>query len=87
MLSIDAGVAGQGRSRRGGARRIRTQQRTLHLLTGFVIVVYIYAGPEPDGALAIAVRWLVLPVLVASGVAMWQWPRLRRLARRRRVNA
>lgn len=69
---------------RGGPKRTRTLQRGLHLFTGFVIVVYIYATPSLGSAMAAGVRWLVLPVLVMSGVAMWQWPRLRRLARGRR---
>lgn len=70
-----------------GPKQVRTLQRGLHLLTGVVIVVYIYAAPALGSALAAGVRWLVLPVLVLSGVAMWQWPRLRRLARQRRLGA
>ena len=73
-------------SRRRGPKRTRTLQRRLHLLTGFVVVVYIYAAPELGAAATAGVRWLVLPVLVISGVVMWQWPRLRRLAHRRRVS-
>lgn len=71
--------------RRGGPKRTRALQRRLHLLTGFVIVVYIYAAPALDPAVAAGVRWFVLPVLVISGVAMWQWPRLRRVARLRGI--
>lgn len=80
-------MADRDTPRRGGPKRTRTLQRRLHLLTGLVIAAYIYGAPAPDSAVAAGVRWLVLPALVASGVAMWQWPRLRRLARQRRVNA
>jgi hypothetical protein len=57
-------------------------QRRLHLISGFVIAVVIYVEPAYDSAVATAVRWLLLPLLVLSGVAMWQWPRVRRLTRR-----
>jgi hypothetical protein len=50
-----------------------------------VVVVYVYAAPELGQAAAAGVRWLVLPILIASGVVMWQWPRLRAAARRRKA--
>ncbi|HEV7829990.1 MAG TPA: hypothetical protein VGP04_14310 [Pseudonocardiaceae bacterium] len=31
--------------------------------------------------LAAAVQWLVVPVVVASRVALWKWPRLRAVLR------
>ncbi len=80
-------MPGRTASGRGGPKRTRTLQRGLHLFTGAAIAVYIYVAPELDSAVAAGVRWLVLPLLVLSGVAMWQWPRLRRLVRRRRNNA
>jgi len=69
--------------RPGGARRTRSLQRLAHVLTGVLVLAYVYLTPAPDAAVTQAVRWLLLPALVGSGVAMWQWPRLRRLARRR----
>jgi hypothetical protein len=63
------------------AKRTRVLQRRLHLITGLAIVVYIYADPAAHSPLTIAVRWLLLPLLAVSGVAMWQWPRIRRLGR------
>jgi hypothetical protein len=72
------------RRRRGGAKRTRTAQRGVHLFTGLVLVVYVYAVPATDSLLAAVIRWLVLPLLVATGLAMWQWPRLRRLVRGQR---
>ena len=64
-------------------RQIRTGQRGVHLVAGALVVAYVYAAPElSDTALAV-VRWLVLPVLVLSGLALWQWTRVRRALRRR----
>lgn len=53
----------------------------LHLITGVALVAYVYA-PAP-AELREVVRFLILPVLVLTGVAMWQAPRLRRLRKTR----
>jgi hypothetical protein len=58
--------------------------RGVHLVTGLVLVVCVYAVPDMDSLLVTLIRWLVLPVLVATGLAMWQWARLRRLVRGQR---
>ncbi|WP_433509166.1 hypothetical protein ACQP2T_35015 [Nonomuraea sp. CA-143628] len=63
------------------AKQIRTIQRAVHLVGGLAIATYIYLAPPADSPAHTAIRWLIVPVLVASGVAMWQWPRIRRLAR------
>lgn len=57
----------------------RKAQRAAHLLGACVLAVYAYA---PVGAeLRDTVRFVVLPVLVLTGVAMWQAARIRRLRR------
>jgi hypothetical protein len=68
--------------RRGGARRTRVLQRRVHLITALAMVLYIYAAPT-NTAVTSMFRWMVFPVLAGSGIVMWQWPRLRRLARQR----
>ena len=72
-------------TRRGHARRIRTAQRAVHLVSGVVLLAFVYATPASGSVLTDVMRWLVFPVLTATGVAMWQWPRLRRLWRLRTV--
>ena len=69
--------------RRIGARQIRALQRLTHLATGAGIAGYVYLTPEPGSPAQSMIRWVVLPVLVISGLALWQWPRVRRLLRRR----
>lgn len=55
----------------------RKAQRAAHLLAALVLAAYVYA---PFGAgLRDTVRFIVLPVLVLTGVAMWQAVRIRRL--------
>jgi hypothetical protein len=69
--------------RTGGGKKIRDRQRLAHLLAGLALVAYVYAPGGPSPVLEAVVRWAVLPGLVASGVLMWQWPKIRRWARRR----
>jgi len=83
MLSITGPPAAPRTRRPGGARQLRTWQRRAHLLAGLAVVIQLYADPAADSPLAVAVRWVLLPALVVSGMAMWQAPRLRRLARGR----
>jgi hypothetical protein len=70
-------------TRRGQARRIRRVQRAIHLVSGGLLLAFVYLTPDSGSAVTDVMRWLVFPVLAATGVAMWQWPRLRRLRRRR----
>jgi hypothetical protein len=52
-------------------------------VAGVALVAYVYAPGGPSPALAAAVRWVILPLLAASGVVMWQWPKILRLVRNR----
>ncbi|MCG5219471.1 hypothetical protein [Streptosporangium sp. KLBMP 9127] len=63
------------------AKQIRTIQRAVHLAAGLAITGHIYLAPPADSPAHAAIRWVIVPVLLASGVAMWQWPRIRRLIR------
>jgi hypothetical protein len=68
-------------------KRVRDVQRLVHLATAVVLVTYVYLTPPPGAAAALAVRWGALPILVLSGIALWKWPKLRRLWRQRRARA
>lgn len=59
----------------------RKALRAVHLITGLALVAYVYL-PAP-AELREVVRFLILPVLVLTGVAMWQAPHLRRLRKTR----
>jgi hypothetical protein len=58
------------------AARQRKLERVMHLLTGAMLLAYVYlpAGRELEDI----IRFLVLPLLALSGMAMWQARRLRR---------
>jgi hypothetical protein len=66
----------------GGARRVRTAQRWVHLTSAALLLAFIYLTPNTDSTLMDLIRWVGVPVLAASGIAMWQWPRIRRVRRR-----
>ncbi len=57
----------------------RKAQRAAHLLAASVLIAYVYAPISAE--LHDTVRFIVVPVLVLTGVAMWQAARLRGLGR------
>ena len=59
------------------AAQQRKVQRVVHLAAALLLVAYVYAPLEAQ--LQDAVRFIVLPVLVLTGTAMWQASRIRRL--------
>lgn len=63
--------------------RARDGQRAAHLVAGVAVVSYVYAGPLLGSGFVAAVQWVVIPVVVASGVALWKWPRIRKALRAR----
>lgn len=59
------------------AAQQRKAQRVVHLAAALVLFAYLYA---PLGAqLQDVVRFVVFPLLLVTGIAMWQAPRIRRL--------
>ena len=79
-------MAAKRSGRRITPRRMRVLERLMHLVTGTALVTYVYATPAPESAFTVGIRWLV-PIVVASGVAMWQGPRVRRYLRKRGARA
>jgi thiosulfate reductase cytochrome b subunit len=59
------------------AAQQRKAQRVVHLAAALVLVAYLYAPLEAQ--LQDAVRFIVVPLIVVTGIAMWQAPRIRRL--------
>jgi thiosulfate reductase cytochrome b subunit len=62
------------------AAQQRKAQRRVHLAAALLLIAYLYAPLEDQ--LQDAVRFLALPALMVTGVAMWQAPRIRRLRKR-----
>jgi thiosulfate reductase cytochrome b subunit len=55
----------------------RKSQRVVHLAAALLLIAYVYAPVEAQ--LQDALRFVGLPALVVTGIAMWQAPRIRRL--------
>lgn len=72
-------------NQRSRPMRTRSLQRLVHLVTGSAIANYVYFTPDPDSLFTTGVRWVAFPALALSGVAMWQWARLRRRLKTRRT--
>lgn len=62
------------------AAQQRKVQRAIHLATG-VAIAYVYAPGVAH--IRTPIRFAILPLLVLTGLAMWQAPRIRRLRKNR----
>jgi hypothetical protein len=61
----------------------RTIVRWIHLLLSIPIIAYVYSPFEELPSYAPVVRYVSIPVLVASGFCMWKGHVVRRLLSRR----
>ena len=68
-------------------KQVRDLQRIVHLVSGLLVGLYIYTPLADVTAFSLLVQIVVVPVLVAAGIAMWQAARLRRLFARLRSPA
>lgn len=68
---------------RGSNKRLRDLQRAVHLVAGLLLVAYIYTPLRDLPIFGLLVQLAVVPAVVATGLAMWQLPRLRTWLRRR----
>ncbi len=68
-------------------KRQRDVQRAVHIVGGLMLGVYVYVpllgGSAPQFAAA-AMQFVIFPAVAATGLLMWQLPRLRRLLKTRR---
>ena len=74
-------------TRKLSGKQVRDMQRVVHLVSGLLVGAYIYTPLADVSAFSALVQIVVVPVLVAAGMAMWQMARLRRLLARRRPTA
>jgi hypothetical protein len=58
--------------------------RAIHLAAGITTAVYVYA--TPGEYFYDVVRFGLIPLLVLTGILLWQAPRLRRLRQARTVD-
>lgn len=68
-------------------KHVRDLQRAVHLLGGLLVMASIYSPLRDQAVLDALVQVVVIPVMVVTGLAMWQAARLRRLLGRFRPAA
>ena len=54
------------------AAKIRTIQRWVPMVFGLIVLCYIYSPFSQSTGFQIFVKWLVMPVLVISGLWLWK---------------
>jgi hypothetical protein len=62
---------------------VRTIFRWIHIVFGIPILGYIYDSPSDTPNYAFRVRYVILPVLLLSGLWMWKGHVVRRLFSKR----
>ncbi len=67
------------------AVQLRRALRTGHLVVGAILVVYVYSPFHADPLFTGLIRYLAVPAVALSGIAMWQQGRLSRWRARRSV--
>jgi hypothetical protein len=69
-------------------KQLRTVIRTVHIIAGLAIVALIYIEPARTSvAYQTFVQLLTIPVIIISGIAMWQQATLSRLRREPKLKA
>ena len=53
-------------------RTLRTWLRWAHVLIGLSLAVYLYTPLHADAVATNAARFILVPMLMLTGVAMWQ---------------
>jgi hypothetical protein len=61
----------------------RSIMRWIHIIFGIPILGYIYDSPADTPNYAASVRYIILPVLLLSGLWMWKGHVVRRLLSKR----
>jgi hypothetical protein len=64
---------------------LRQTVRIAHLVEGILIGIYFYSPLGSEPFYGDLIRFVVLPLIVVSGLVMWQQPRVVRLLRRQRA--
>jgi hypothetical protein len=67
------------------AAQLRRALRLGHIAVGVLLGIYVYSPLHADPLLTGIIRYLAIPAIVLSGVAMWQQGRISRWTARRSV--
>ncbi len=63
----------------GSNKRQRDIQRIVHLVGGAALLLYLYTPLGSAPSFTALLQFLIVPLVVITGMLMWQMPRLRKL--------
>jgi hypothetical protein len=63
----------------GSNKRQRDIQRAVHLVGGVALMLYLYTPLGNASTFTALMQFLVVPLVVVTGMLMWQLPRLRKM--------
>jgi hypothetical protein len=69
----------------GSNKQQRDIQRIAHLVGATMLMLYLYTPLGSTPIFIALMQFLVVPLLVATGMLMWQLPRLRKLLQGKRL--
>jgi hypothetical protein len=67
------------------AGQLRRTLRAANIVVGVLLSIYVYSPLHADPLLTDIIRYLAIPVIALSGVAMWQQGRISRWTARRSI--
>jgi uncharacterized protein involved in cysteine biosynthesis len=68
------------------AKQLRDAERALHIVAGVILLIVVFT-PLGEAVIGQVLRLVVVPLIVASGILMWQHARVTRLMRGSRAGA
>ena len=68
-------------------KQLRDLQRLVHLAAGVLLILYLYTSLGDLPGAGPFMRIVVVPIVVVTGVAMWQLPHLSQRLKRRAAPA
>ena len=69
----------------GSNKQLRDIQRITHLVGAAVLILYLYSPLGSAPIFTALTQFLVVPLLIATGMLMWQLPQLRKLLQGKRL--
>jgi thiosulfate reductase cytochrome b subunit len=65
-------------------KQLRDFSRAIHLIGAVVLLAFIYASQGEDPTIRTVMQIVVFPILILTGIAMWQLPHLTKRFRAKR---
>ena len=64
-------------------KQFRQVVRFGHIIEGALIAIYIYSPWSSNPAFDALIKFVIVPLIILSGIALWQQPKILKLIRQR----